>query len=462
MKKRVFAVVLCCLMLTGLLAACAGDDGGGAAGSGKVVLLGEAYPVPEMETAWNEVATAFTEATGIEVELRRQGTWDEIPQALQAARLGGEQVDLCVIGVGTIRSTLAPAGMVMDITDLMADLGDRFPEGILDSGKIGDRLFAFPYYDASGTTFYYNKTLFEELQIQPPESFEDMVAISQTIRDEKGIAPLTFHGKDVWGWPMFFFDTYAQTTGNRSVENVEAFLKGEYQFTGAEEQEAFALIKELVDEGVMDLDVLDTDSDGMRAVFGQQRAAMMFGGTWEYPVLKSMELDFEVGAFEFLAMYDGAKPQHAFGVGDGAISIPAFASQENLGNTMRFVEYLLRPENAKKILTAGTDPLFEVVNGAVGSEDEVTVFLNEKLVPNSVMYLDWIWPAEVNDAFCNVIPAVLNGSMTPEQAAQGVQDSYDNLVREKDYTYDWWNSWTEEDWAKVRPSSIPDVNSFKE
>lgn len=54
----------------------------------------------------------FTAKTGIKVEVRRQGTWDQIPQRLQPAKLAREQVDLCVVGVGTIRSTLGPAGVL--------------------------------------------------------------------------------------------------------------------------------------------------------------------------------------------------------------------------------------------------------------------------------------------------------------------------------------------------------------
>ena len=83
--------------------------------------------------------------------------------------------------------------------------------------------------------------------------------------------------------------------------------------------------------------------------------------------------------------------------------------------------------------------------------DTVTEYLNQYVVPNSVMFLDWIWPSEVNDAFSQTIPAVASGNMTPEQAVEVVQAAYDTAVAEKEYTYDWWNTWTDEDWAKVTP-----------
>jgi raffinose/stachyose/melibiose transport system substrate-binding protein len=426
----------------------------------KVVLLGSAYTIPGQKEAWDEVAAAFTSETGIAVELRRQGTWDEIPQALQTARLAQEQIDLCVVGIGTVRAVLGPAGVVMDITDLMKDLEDRFPEGILDGCRIGGHLWAVPYADASGTTFFYNKTLFNQLGIEPPATMNDFVQIAGIIKEKTGMIPLSFHGKDGWAWPMLFFDTYSQSSGGRSIENVEAFLRGQREFTGEAERQGLLLIKALYDSGIFSNEVFDTDQNGMLAAFTQKKAAMIFGGTWNYPVLQSMDKDFEIGAFEFPQVAAGAKPIHAFAVGDGAIEIPSFANQDNLENTMRFIEFILRPENAKKILSVET-PLFEIVNGAMGPEDPVTQFLNERLVPNSVMYLDWIWPGEINDAIGQVIPAVVSGRTDSDQALAAIQRVFETIKAEKNYEYDWWNKWTSEDWAKVQPKNIPDVRSFK-
>ncbi len=425
----------------------------------KVVIMGEAHTVPEVQQAWSEVIADFTAKTGIVVEERRQGTWDQIPQRLQAAKLAREQVDLCVVGVGTIRSTLGPAGAVMDITDLMTGLEDRFPEGILGSCEIGGRIWAIPYQDGSGTTLFYNKTLFDKLGLSVPKTIDEMEAVAKVL-SANGYIPLSFHGKDGWAWPMLFFDTYAQATGNTSVSQVEAFLKGEKTFTTASEKLALDALAELYDRKILGPEVFDTDENGMLAAFVQQKAGMIFCGTWDYPVLESMDVPFELAAMEFPQVIPGAKPQHAFAVGDGAIEIPSFADPANLENTMRFVEFLLRPENAKKILTAGGSPIFEVVKGAVSEETEVTKFLNEQSVPNSTIYLDWLWPSEINDEISQVIPAVISGRMTSAEAVDAIQKRYQTLVKEKDYTYAWWTTWTKEDWDKVTPQSIPDVASF--
>src|SRR5690554_2496169 len=283
-----------------------------------VRILGPTKGTAEETEAWAKVMRDFEAETGIRVEARWQGNWPDLPQNLSAAKMAKEQVDLIVAGAGTLRSSLVRSGAIMNITELMKDLVDRFNEGMLDAFIIDGKLWGFPYADASASVFYYNKTLFDELGIKPPKNYQEFLKISKIIKEKKGIQPVIFQGKENWAWPMLFFETYEQTSGNTSVAKVEEFLSGKRRFSTEIEKEAFLLVKKLFDDGIFTLDSLDTDSEGMRAVFSQQKAAMFYGGTWEYGAVKDVVKDFEIGVFEFPLMVNtpGVKPGHGFGVGD--------------------------------------------------------------------------------------------------------------------------------------------------
>mgnify|MGYP001022892708 CR=1 FL=1 len=97
------------------------------------------------------------------------------------------------------------------------------------------------------------------------------------------------------------------------------------------------------------------------------------------------------------------------------------------------------------------------VRGEVYMSAAVFAELNEQYVPNTITYLDWIWPNEINDVIMQVVPAVMTDNMTADEAVQRVQTAYETLVEEKDYSFDWWNTWTEADWQKVTPAEIPPV-----
>ena len=58
-------------------------------------------------------------------------------------------------------------------------------------------------------------------------------------------------------------------------------------------------------------------------------------------------------------------------------------------------------------------------------------------------------PAELVESLGNQIAGVAAGQITPEAAAQAVQDTYETIVQEDGYSYDWYNDWTDEQWAAV-------------
>ena len=126
---------------------------------------------------------------------------------------------------------------------------------------------------------------------------------------------------------------------------------------------------------------------------------------------------------------------------------------------MRFLEYITRQDNAQKILGTST-MIYEVLKGVSTESDEVTKFLNSQIAGNSSEYLDWLWPSEVNDALSTAIVSVISGEMSSQDAAQYVQDAYTKVCEEKDYTYAWWESWTQEQWDAVTPTKIPDLTQY--
>lgn len=470
MKKFIAALVTLTLLFcsltgcgqqTGDTAPSTGNTTAGEAGTNggdrKIVILGSARLNPGEEEAWNEVKKGFeAENPGYILEIKWQGKWDEVVQNLAAAKLANEQVDLFQVGAGIIRQTFAPGGLVMDMTDLLEPYKDRFAPDMFGGVTIGDRIWGIPLGSSGSSTFFYNKTMFDELGLTEPKTFDELVSVSDVIREKKNIMPMIHHGKVTSFWPMLFMETYAQTSGNKSIENVKEFLSGNRSFQGPEEAEAFALVKKFFDAGILNADSFNTDTDGMRAVFTQQKAAMFYGGTWEYAPVKDAVTDFEIGIFPFPLMVDkpGVKVQPGGGGGAGGLVMPSFARQDNLDATMRFVEYLLRPENAQKVIVP-TEPIIPTIKGVQIEQDAILKELNDEYAAMSIVFLDWIWPAEINDSFKQAIPAVASSNMTPEAATEVVQKRLETIIKEKDYKFDWWSTWTEEDWAKVTPQSIP-------
>lgn len=419
-------------------------------------ILGGVRSYPGEEEAWNEVFAAFEEEYGCKVTARWQGEWSDTPQNLETARMAGEPVDI-VYNSATLNSTMARSGILMDITELVKPYADRFATGMLDKYTLGGHVWAIPLSDSSTSTFFYNKTLFDELGLSEPTTFAELLEVASTISEAKGIQPLIHQGKAPWYWPMWFFETFAQTSGNKSIQYTNDFLSGTREFTSAEEIDALNKITQFYTDGLLTQDTLDTDSDAMRAAFLQQKAAMFYGGTWELAPLREANPDFEIGIFQFPMVVDteGVNSQHGGGP-DNAWSITSFVDPANVQMAAQFLEFVTRIDNATKIISTYS-PMIPSINGVPVADDPLAEEFNTEFMPNTITYLDWLWPSEVNDAVMQVIPAVMTGAMTAEDGAQTVQDAYDTVVLEKQYSFNWWDNWTAEDWAKVTPAAIPTI-----
>ena len=463
-KKRLWsvtiAVILCISML---LAGCSGGNSDSGkektkeSKDGKRVLRigGHTRMYPGEDEAWEAAAAQFEkENPDVKVDISWEGSFEDVAQNVQAVKLADETIDLYSCGARTIRNSLAQAGICMKLNDLIKPYEDRFTDGMLETAKVDDNLWSIPIGSSGSSTFYYNKNMFKELGIEVPSTFEELADACSLIKEKKGITPILQQGSLSGYWPMWFMETYAQTTVNKSVENVEEFLAGKRTFDTAEEMEAFDLIKKFFDEGLIDSTSLNTDADGMRAAFAQEKSAIFFGGTWEYTNVEEVVGDkFEIGVFEFPVMVNGSFSQHGGGCGT-SLFIPTFCNKDNMDLIMKFVELVTRPEYAGPIIESAS-PIIPSIKGVTAGDSDFIKTINENHAKHTTTYLDWIWPAEINDVVAQAIPAVGTGNMSADDAVKQIQDTYDRLVTEG-YQYDWWSSWSEEQWDEVTPKEIPE------
>lgn len=427
----------------------------GSKDKGSIHILGTVRRYAGEAEAWDSVIADFEKQYGVKVTYQWQGKVDDMITNLQAAKMANEKVDLCTPNGGRTYSSLAPNGMLMDITKLMEPLKDRFNEGMLEYYTIGGHLWGFPYGDRSSSVLYYNKTMFDELGLKEPVTFDDLLNIGEVIKEKKGIMPMIHQGKTQSYWLMYYGDIYAQTSGNKSISNVSEFLTGKSKFTGEAEIAAFDYFKKMYDAGLYTSASFETDADGMKAAFAQQKAAMFFGGTWELAPTRNLVKDFELGVTSLPRFVEDSSVivQHA-GAPDYGMSIPSFIDQDNLGNVMQFVEFILRKENAEKILST-YQPISCAIKGVPSISDKYAQKISTEMVPKNTIWIDWVMPLQMNNALMQAVPAAMSGAVTPEQAAQQVQTAYDNLVKDTGYKSDWWNQWTDEQWKAVTPTGIP-------
>ncbi len=360
-----------------------------------------------------------------------QGPIEEATTRLMTAHLAGEPIDLIGCSANATNGTYVRRGVLRDITADIGEFQDRIDPAALAAYTVGGKVYGVPISTLSTSTFFYNADVFEELGISPPATYEELQTVAKTLSDG-GYIPILHQGKNPWMWPMWYFETAAQTMSD-PIAKTESNLRGETKFTDPEDVQALAAIGRFVADDILDGDSLTVDWDGMRSAFATQQSAIYYGGTWELPWLEENVKDFTYGVFPFPKLDDApGEPGHGGGP-DNGICIYSGIDEAHVPAAVKFIEYLTRPEVASEYL-ATEAPIAVSIAGVPVAETEVAKALRETTYPATIRFLDWIWPTEINDAYQAAIQGVVGGTLTAEEGAAQVQQAYDDLVADG-YTY---------------------------
>ncbi|EJW92714.1 Bacterial extracellular solute-binding, family 1, partial [gut metagenome] len=141
--------------------------------------------------AIQEAVDAYTEATGVKVDLQFKGRTGN-REALQPALDGGTQIDIFDEDIDRVNSMYAK--YLLDLEDLVKETGyeETAIPGLMaacrDAG--GGTLKSIPY-QPNVFAFFYNKDLFEQAGIEKePTTWAEFLDVCQKLKDA-GITPMT-------------------------------------------------------------------------------------------------------------------------------------------------------------------------------------------------------------------------------------------------------------------------------
>jgi raffinose/stachyose/melibiose transport system substrate-binding protein len=388
--------------------------------------LAPRQPPDEQKAIQKEVFDGFLRANPevSAIEWDAQGPQSDAIQRLMTARLANQEMDLIACPAFYTNGAYVRRKLVMPISDKIKPFQDRIDSTALGAFTINGQVYGVPISTLSTSTIFYNVDLFQKLGVPVPATYEELKAAVPKFK-AAGVIPLLHQGSNTVMWPMWYFETLSQATGD-AIGKTQKNLDGIAKFTDAPDVEAFTLIKQWVDDGILSKDSLAVDMDGMRAAFAAGKSAMYYGGTWEIPSLQQSVTNFKWGVFAFPKMAGTPGAPHHGGGADNGICVSSSIAHTKLDAAIKFIEYLTRPEVATLYL-APEQPIAASIKGVPEVEDAYAVQLRKDAFPNTIKFLDWIWPSEVATATASAIAGIVGGTITPEQAAASVQTVFDDL-----------------------------------
>ena len=342
-KLSLLAVPALVLALAVTAAGCGGGDEGGDGGG--TVTVFSLWGGSERQ-AFQKVLNGFTEETGIKAKYE-QGR-DFLP-ILRPRIAAGNPPDVAIIPRPGVVADFARDGSLKTLEDLGVDMGvidDNYAESWKDLGTVDGDLYGIVVKANSKDTLWYRPNSFQQLGVQPPETWQDLLSVAAEIR-EKGRKPFAIGAEGTinsWTLTDWFENIYLHQSG---PDKYTQLFSGELSFTDPSVKSAVQeLLKVVTDENVPGgrEGVLGTDFvSSIGQVFGANPKAEMHGqggfvggiaiGQINPRLQPGKDIDF-VDFPTINPAYDTA----VMGAGDQAV---AFTSNDNVKALM---EYLASPE----------------------------------------------------------------------------------------------------------------------
>ncbi|WP_028280647.1 extracellular solute-binding protein [Arthrobacter sp. H5] len=180
--RKVAAAVAMAALTVSTLAACDSGGGGEADGEGQSITVQTTDTIPDRVAATQEIVDAFTEETGIEVELIGVAE-DQFNQVLTSGAAAGDLPDVIgSIGLTQVRTLGANELVNTQATaEVVEALGeDTFSARALELNRDGEDLLAIPS-ESWAQLLYYRTDLFDEAGLAAPETYEDILAAAEAL-----------------------------------------------------------------------------------------------------------------------------------------------------------------------------------------------------------------------------------------------------------------------------------------
>lgn len=204
------------------------------------------------------------------------------------------------------------------------------------------QMYGVPIFGVTHGVFYH-KEIFAEHGLQEPETWDEFLALCQTLKD-KGVAPIAQGAMDEWTlYEVVFSGLGANFYGGEKSR--QALMAGEMKLTDEAFVNAFKAIDQLqpfLPEGYQALDYVS-----MQQLFAANQAAMFIGGSWEIGVFEGLGIE-DLGWFAPPVPNKGDQLSYCFHV-DAGVGINK--DSKHLAEAVEFIKWTATPEFAQLMMT---------------------------------------------------------------------------------------------------------------
>jgi len=212
---------------------------------------------------------------------------------LSTALAGGTGPDVMMVRAYGGLENVASAGYLEPLTvETVPALADfAAPALAAESMRADGTIYAVPFASQTQLVIY-NKAIFDANGIEEPQTWEELVALSQTLKDA-GVIPFANGTATAWQNETVTFGLGSSLMGKDFYDELMA---GTTDFTDERFTGALAAIRDLAAEYFPD-GFIGLDYPSAQQLFSSGMAGMFVGGSYELATFQAQNPDIELGMF---------------------------------------------------------------------------------------------------------------------------------------------------------------------
>lgn len=372
----------------------------------------------------NEPFKGYFESAIAEFEKQNPGVKINVVTALNAEYkqkinvvLGNNNPpDIYFTWVGEYANKFIRGGKALDITSYV-EADKAWSEQIIPSTfkpfTLDNKYYGVPIF-MDVRTMTYNKDIFDQLGLQPPQTWSEFLQVMDTIK-ASGVTPLGLGNKEPWNGGLFITTLNQRMVAGDVLKKDNDFATGE--FTDPGYVKALEKLQQLIPYVNEHPNALSREEE--RNMFVNGKVAMMPLHTVEFPYVK--EAKFEMGTFNFPSI-EGAPGDASVitGAPEGFMISPTTKHPDVAVNFLKFITS--KPMAEKWV---NETSVISTTKGAVNATNSSPVMVDiiEQVEASNDMaiWIDTVLDGRIFNPYLAGIQELLNGKKTPEQIMQEVQ-----------------------------------------
>lgn len=195
---------------------------------------------------------------------------------------------------------------------------------------------------------YYRKSIFKELNLQVPETWDDFINTAKAIKADGKYIPIAMGGKD--SWPCYPFNEFMPLVVGKNTGLLSDIAKQEEPFgEGSAFDRAYKMVDRLYMAELMGKP-LDTSWSEAEQLMASKRAAMLVAGQYFLPDYKNFGGDMDdIEVFPLPMTNDKAEPMRTTVMIDLFLGVSK--NSKNVDLAKKYVEWLFSPEVYKAYIS---------------------------------------------------------------------------------------------------------------